>query len=339
MGLVEDEHRARREHPQPVTQRRGVLLFAQQGVRDDEARVGVPWIDAEALFPTTTGDVLAVENLKAQTEAGIEFITPLQHNRWRRADNDATHLLAHQHLAQNEAGLDGLSQADVVGDEQVYTRQFQGFAKRFELVRLDVNASAIGSLKQTRVRRRHAAPALGVQVGGKHAGLIEATGGDRLPRAAVNDLGVEFTLPQNLQGHPLGVVIEARQPNQGLMLRLRWRDNVLDEVLAGPDPHDLSNLWRHAALHASPNIVASALDRAITTPRSLNGATRASMVTPAATAMWRSRPRPNDAVMAQTTSAGRRHPSRQPRQPDETEGPALFRQPRVSSARSHDVTA
>ncbi len=48
--------------------------------------------------------------------------------------SDEVDPLAEQQLLQDQAGLDGLAEADVVGDEQVGARQLERLLERRELV-------------------------------------------------------------------------------------------------------------------------------------------------------------------------------------------------------------
>ena len=83
MGLVEDQQRAAAEGPQPVAERPGVGLVDQQAMRDQEAGMRAPRIDAEAALAPDPLHVLLVEDRKRQAEAGVEFVLPLQEHRRR----------------------------------------------------------------------------------------------------------------------------------------------------------------------------------------------------------------------------------------------------------------
>lgn len=60
--LVEDEERAGLELAQPVAERRGVGLVAQERVRQDEAGVGGEGVDAESPGSATSQDEFAVKD-------------------------------------------------------------------------------------------------------------------------------------------------------------------------------------------------------------------------------------------------------------------------------------
>ena len=59
-----------------------------------------------------------------QAEAAVQLVAPLEDDRGRAGDDDLPHPLPHQELADDEARLDRLAQAHVVGDEQVHPGEF-----------------------------------------------------------------------------------------------------------------------------------------------------------------------------------------------------------------------
>ena len=89
MGLVEDEERAGREVPQPVLEADEVVVVAEQGVRDDEVAVGLPWVDAEATLASASVDVCLVEHDEAEAEALEQLVPPLEHHGGRAGHDDA----------------------------------------------------------------------------------------------------------------------------------------------------------------------------------------------------------------------------------------------------------
>jgi hypothetical protein len=245
VGLVEDEQRGPGALVgEPVAQGAGVLLVAQEGVRDDEARVRRPGVHAVAALAALGEHVVPVEDHEGQPEAGIELVAPLEHHRGRRRDDDAPHLLAHEELAEDEPRLDGFAEPDIVRDEEVHARQGQGLAQGFELVGVDADARAEGALEEARRGGGHAVPALGVEVGGEARGRVEAALRDVAPRGDFEDARVELALPEHREGSALGVVVEAREADERGVAGARGRGDVVDQVLARADPHDLSRLRR-----------------------------------------------------------------------------------------------
>jgi hypothetical protein len=67
--------------------------------------------------------MLKPSDCETQPETGLQPIGPLpQHRGWRCYD-DEIDSSAQKQLAQDQAGLDRLPEADVIGDQQVDPRQ------------------------------------------------------------------------------------------------------------------------------------------------------------------------------------------------------------------------
>jgi hypothetical protein len=124
-----------------------------------------PRIDSESSLPPNVLDVVAVKDSELQTEPALQFFLPLEEHRRRAGDHDLGHLLAHKQLPGNQAGLNRLAEADIVGDEQVYARQPQSLAQQLELIWVEANSCAKRRLQQVRVRRCDAIPPEGLQIG------------------------------------------------------------------------------------------------------------------------------------------------------------------------------
>src|SRR5439155_12261581 len=60
------------------------------------------------------------------------------------------------------------------------------------------------------------------------------------PDRLVEDLGVYLLLPKRFEGRPLGVIVQTGEADEGLVAKVRRRDNPFDEVLARSDPDDLA---------------------------------------------------------------------------------------------------
>ena len=125
--------------------------------------------------------VVAVEHHERQAEALSSSSFHCRTHRRRRGNDDAADPLAHQQLADDQARLDRLAEADVVGDEQVDARQQQRLAQRLELVGVDPDAGAVRRLEQLRVGGGDGVPAQGVEVGRKGPRLVEPVLGDARP--------------------------------------------------------------------------------------------------------------------------------------------------------------
>jgi hypothetical protein len=155
------------------------------------------------------GNVLLVEDLEDHAESVLQLVIPLQkHRRWT-GHHDILRLLAEQEFPGDQASLDCLAEADVVGDEQIDPRQAEGFMKRLELIRVNPDASSERRLKQISVGRCHAIPLEGVQVRREQRRRVEPLLCDPLPSVLGNRLGIDLLLPQHFERLALGVVIEA----------------------------------------------------------------------------------------------------------------------------------
>src|SRR5208283_6164486 len=62
---------------------------------------------------------------------------------------------------------------------------------------------------------------------------------DRLPSLALDDLGIDFLLPEHLERLPLGVVIEAGHTHEGGVIPGRARNDLFHKVLSLPDADNL----------------------------------------------------------------------------------------------------
>ena len=86
---------------------------------------------------------LAVDDAKLEAELVAHLIAPLQLEASRADDQDGARAVAKDQLLDDEAGLDGLAEADVVGDQQVDPRHLQGARDGVELVILEGDAEFI----------------------------------------------------------------------------------------------------------------------------------------------------------------------------------------------------
>ena len=77
---------------------------------------------------------LAVHHLELQRELLPQLFPPLPAQRGWREDEDALDTAPEQELREDQPRLDGLAEADVVGDEQADSRHAQRLQERHELV-------------------------------------------------------------------------------------------------------------------------------------------------------------------------------------------------------------
>ena len=120
-------------------------------------------------------------------EAGLQLADPLVDQVRRAEHGEAVDLAAVEQLAGDERGLDGLADADVVGDEQAHRVQLERHQQRHELVgaRLDGDLAeaaerarrrdgARGAARRAGAARRRGPPA------GRASGRGKVAVGDRL---------------------------------------------------------------------------------------------------------------------------------------------------------------
>ncbi len=212
--LVEDQQAPGQQRPEPLPHRVRVGRVDQEVVRDQEAAVRAPRVHAEAALAPHPRQVGAVEDLEHEAEALLELGLPLLEHRRRRRDDDGLRLLAQEQLARDQARLDRLAEAGVVGDEEIDARQPERLAQRLHLVGVDLDAGAERRLEEVRVGGRDAVPAQRVEEGGELARRVEALGGEVLPALFLEDPAVELVVPEDVERLALGVVVGAGEPNQ-----------------------------------------------------------------------------------------------------------------------------
>ncbi len=240
--LVEDQQAARKQVPEPLSERIGICGVGQQVVRDEEATVRPPGIDAEAPFATDLREVLAIEELEHQAEALLELALPLLENRGRGRHDNRLGLLAQQQLACDQAGLDRLAEPGVVGDEEVDARETEGLAQRFHLVGVDLDPGAERRLEQVWVGGSDRAPPERVKERAEEAGVVEALRREVGPSLVGEDATVELVVPQDFEDLTLGVVVGTREADERALAAV-LRD-LLDEPAARPHLDELAGVGR-----------------------------------------------------------------------------------------------
>jgi len=242
VGLVQDQQASREQPPEPFAERIGVGRVGQQVVRDEEATVRSPGIDAEAPFAADLRDVLAIEKLEHEAEAFLELPLPLLEHRGRCRHDDCLGLLAQQQLASDEAGFDRLTEPGVVGDEEVDAREAKGLAQRFHLVGVDLDPCAERGLEQVWVGGGDRAPPERMKERAEEPGVIEAPRREVVPAFVGEDAPVELVVPQHLEDLALGVVVGTGEADERALAVLS--SDLLDEPSARADLHELAGLGR-----------------------------------------------------------------------------------------------
>jgi hypothetical protein len=208
--------------------------------------VRLPRVELPAPLPPPRAQVLAVHHHEGQAEARVELLAPLAHHARRGRDDDAPKSLAQKEFAHDEGGLDGLSEAHVVGDEEVHARLAQRALQRLELVALDGDPRAVGRLKARGVGHREARPAQRVVPGREALGRVEAVVANGRLRGEHPRVGLG--LPEHRRTLAGRVVLDAREGHKVLLaasLGAR-REDLLDDVPPRAHPHEHPYL-RHLA--------------------------------------------------------------------------------------------
>ena len=130
------------------------------------------------------------------------LVPPLQGERGRADDEHGAGPVAEEQLLDDQAGLDGLAQADVVGDQQVDAGHLQRPHHRVELVVLDRDARAERRLERPAVGGGDGAPAHGVEEGVEPAGSSKRSAGTG--RVAFSRIAAPGSISQMTSGRRRG---------------------------------------------------------------------------------------------------------------------------------------
>ncbi len=239
VGLVEDEQALAGAVAEAVDQGVAVFGAAQERVRDDEAVVRRPGVGPEAALLPAPGDELPRHHLEPQAEAPQHLVPPLQAHARRADHEDEVRLLAEQELLEHQARLDGLAEADVVGDEQVGPRQLERLHQRRELVVLEHDPGAERRLKAGRVGGADGVPLEGVQVRPEVLGRIEPGDGAEPLELGGDHPGAELQVPEHVEAAAGVVVVQAHEPEERRLARAAG-ERRLDQPLPVAGLHHLA---------------------------------------------------------------------------------------------------
>jgi hypothetical protein len=129
------------------------------------------------------------------------------HRGWDGRD-DEIDAAAKQQLAQNETGLDGFTEADIIGNHQIDAWQLQCLAQRLELIRLGSDACPERRLKQVRVGCSDTAPAHCSGIGSEELRVVEALLADATPAGVFDYARVKLVFPKDRDRLALRVVVD-----------------------------------------------------------------------------------------------------------------------------------
>jgi hypothetical protein len=130
--------------------------------------------------------------------------------------------------------------------------ELEGLLGRGELVVEEVDASAEGGLEEAGVGGSDGAPLEGVEVGGEAAGLVEGGGGADATLGRADDAGAELALPEDGERAALGVIVEAGEADEGVLLAdAGGGEDLIHEVLAVSDLGNVPGTGRGVGKHGA----------------------------------------------------------------------------------------
>jgi hypothetical protein len=161
------------------------------------------------VVPADRSQIVAIDDRETQAEFLRQLILPLRGHRRRARYDDVIDTTAQQHLPQDEAGLHGLAEADVIRDQQIDPGQPERFGERQELIGVEADAGAERRLEQVAVRRRRRAPGHRPQMGGENLGIVRAAPPNLLPEVVLDAAKVKLGFEHDAEAFALGIVINA----------------------------------------------------------------------------------------------------------------------------------
>lgn len=223
----------------------------------DEAGKVAKGIGAHPPAAAQLPEQLGVHDAKLQPEAPGHLGLPLEGERGRADDEHGAGPVAQKELLGHQAGLDGLAQPHVIGDQQVDPGHAQGPYHRIQLVVLDGDARAERGLQGMGVSRGDRPPAHRVQEGIQVLRIVKAPQRGHRQGGRLQDPGARLHLPDDRQlGVVLGcVVLHRGQLHQvlaqgtglgHLVGSLAGRHHLAHHPVAVPHHHQLPQLGRES---------------------------------------------------------------------------------------------
>ena len=198
-GLAEEAERALGLHPVE---------------RRDHPGVAGPRVGPDPPAAPQLLDESGVDDLEVEAELLLHLDLPFELQRGGADDERGAGPVAEHQLLHDQAGLDGLAQADIVGDQQVDPRHPQGSDQGFELVVLDGDTAAERSLESLGIGIGHRRPADRVEEGLQRLGVVEVVrvgGGEVGPLV---DAASGLQLPDDLDLVLPPVIVKRDQSDQ-----------------------------------------------------------------------------------------------------------------------------
>ena len=206
--------------------------------------MGGPRVHSVAAVEPHPAEVVPVQNLEAEPESLLHLGPPLLEDRSGSGDHDRLDFLPQQELACDQAGLDRLAEAGVVGDEQADAGHPERHPQRLHLVGVQLDTGAERRQQESGIGRADRVPAERVHIGREPARRVEPAGAKRRPRLRRDDSPIGLAVPEDFEFFALGVVVGAGERHARGMVGLRGRDDPLHEPGPLPNLDELADLRR-----------------------------------------------------------------------------------------------
>jgi hypothetical protein len=151
---------------------------------------------------------VAIHDAELQAEFVPHLVPPLDEKRCRADNQDAPGPVSDDEFQHGHPGLNGLAEAQVVGDQQVDPGHLDSPHHGIKLVVLDFDTGAEWSLDVLEVSGRGRTPSNGIEEGVESVGGIEARGVGQ--GNLLDDLGTRFEFPNDFQFLAQGVILNRR---------------------------------------------------------------------------------------------------------------------------------
>ena len=154
--LVHDQHvegpRVLRSYRQHLTQEAHRALALEPVDADDQPGVVGPRVRVQAAGPPQVPQHLSVDDAEVQAELVAHLVMPLQREPGRADDQHRPGPVTQHQLLHDQPGFDGLTEPNIVGNQQVGPRHRQRPHHRVELVILDLDTGTERGLQNGLIR-------------------------------------------------------------------------------------------------------------------------------------------------------------------------------------------
>ena len=121
------------------------IFLSQIMVRRDDPAERTPRICVKAEAFSEVISFLTVHEVELKRKTLPHFVAPLETERRRRKNQNASDATPKQELAEDQTCFDRLTSADIVGDEKIVARLTKGLEERNELLIFDLDRAMEGA--------------------------------------------------------------------------------------------------------------------------------------------------------------------------------------------------